>query len=72
MAWLSGSWRNLDATIFVGMPVQCEWMGGMSATEPRSSASARKASRVCGPPLMLAHFTSNVKEFARPENSIAF
>ena len=42
----------------------------MSATEPTSIALARNASRVLGPPLMLAHSTSNVQLVDRSPESL--
>ena len=55
------------ATMRTSVPVQCAKSGGMSATEPMSIASARKASSVLGPPVMLAHSTSTSRSSIRPD-----
>src|SRR4051794_41984082 len=47
-------------------------MPGISATEPRSRAFARKASLVCGPPERLAQVTGKVSSEPRPDSSSAF
>lgn len=67
----AGSTVSRAATMRTSVPVQWAKSGGMSATEPMSIASARKASSVLGPPVMLAHSTSTSSSSTRPEVSSA-
>ena len=57
--------------MWVFRPVQLAKIGGMSATEPRSSAWPRKASIVWGPPERLANVMWNGIFFSSPEVSSA-